>query len=62
MKFSLTIKCDNAAFGDSSSEKSWEVARILGEVAKKLEHGEDTGGYCIDMNGNKVGTFCFADE
>lgn len=45
---------DNAAFQDGN--KQAEVARILRKVAEKVEAGEDSGP-CMDINGNKVGTW-----
>ena len=56
MRFILEIECDNAAFSDS---KSVEVARILHELADKIE--DDCDEYYIkDINGNSVGCGAFS--
>jgi hypothetical protein len=60
--FKLEIRTANAAFYDRSSEHDdaralgEEVARILREVAKKIENGS-TGAPVHDVNGNNVGRF-----
>lgn len=51
--FTLTIETDNAAFGD---EPSYELSRILLEVAEKVGAGH-TRGTVRDENGNRVGSF-----
>jgi hypothetical protein len=51
----LSIECGNAAFEDMPGA---EVARILRQVADKLEHashGERLSGTCRDTNGNFAG-------
>jgi hypothetical protein len=53
--FTLKIETDNAAFEDGS----FEVARILREVAKRLDRGE-TDGRVQDVNGHTVGDFGFS--
>lgn len=45
---------DNAAFQDGN--KQAEVARILRKAADDIEAGAETGS-CMDINGNKVGTW-----
>lgn len=55
MPFTLTIETDNAAFRDDPSE----VARILREVARKIQHEGKDYGTIMDVNGNKVGEFSF---
>lgn len=52
MKFKIEIKCDNAAFGD---EPAYEVARILWELAKRIERDGDLAYPLHDINGNRVG-------
>lgn len=54
----LTIQfdTDNAAFGD---EPEWETARLLREVATRLETSNDYEGPIRDANGNTVGTYRF---
>lgn len=51
--FGLNIKTDNDAFADLAGE---ECARILRDVAKKLDEGY-TDGPLVDFNGTKVGWF-----
>ena len=52
--FTLKIKTDNAAFVEN---KGAEVARIMRELAKRIEETEKDNGYVLDINGNTVGTF-----
>lgn len=58
MKVEIKIVCDNAAFVDND-EPSVEVARILHELANRIEHhphfspGHDQALH--DINGNEVG-------
>jgi len=60
--FKLTIKTDNAAFrdddsdGDHQAAAMLECARILREVANRLECGSCSESL-RDYNGNKVGDF-----
>ncbi len=54
-QFTLKIETANAAFED---RKHSEVARILREIAKKVDEGESSGN-CRDINGNTVGKFSF---
>jgi hypothetical protein len=53
--FKLEIDCSNAAFADSMHH---EVARILREIAAKVEGGPPSGK-CRDVNGNTVGEYGF---
>ena len=62
MTFTLTIKCDNAAFHEDDGEATSgalgaEIARILRTLGGRLEQGADAedSGYLFDGNGNKVG-------
>lgn len=52
--FKLEIDTGNAAFEDEG--KGYEIARILRDIAAKVENGADSGSV-RDLNGNKVGTF-----
>jgi len=52
--FSLKFKTDNAAFQDGN--KPYEIARILRELADKIEDGQ-TEGNIRDINGNTTGSF-----
>lgn len=62
--FKLEMKTGGSAFRDSYTgeendvDEAREVARILREVADKLEYGYRDGG-CIDINGNNIGKFTF---
>jgi hypothetical protein len=56
--FTVTIKTDNAAFGESDEEKAQEVARILRGLANDLEFVFPDGNRGLyDYNGNRVGSF-----
>jgi hypothetical protein len=50
----LTLHTHNAAFDDESTE----VARILRELADKIEAGR-TSGRLFDVNGNACGNWAF---
>ncbi len=51
--FKAEFDTDNAAFDDAPAS---EAARILREIARKIEQGEDLGGGKIkDVNGNTIG-------
>lgn len=52
--FSLKFKTDNAVFQDGN--KPYEIARILREIADKIEDGQ-TEGNIRDINGNTTGSF-----
>lgn len=47
----ITIRTVNAAF---DGQESFEVARILRELADKIENGQEPNSV-MDYNGNKVG-------
>lgn len=51
--FKVEIETGNAAFED---DRNMELARILRQIAERLENGEDAGRV-LDINGNKVGSF-----
>lgn len=57
--FTVTIATDNAAFDDDNGRN--ECARILRELAGRLESGSETTGRLMDCNGNSVGRFAFAE-
>lgn len=65
MKLKIEIKTDNAAFGDTAIECGEEVARILRELAERIEADgppEVGGRYgAYDANGNCVGMCYFGD-
>lgn len=57
MKFKVTIATDNAAFMEEDDPRP-ETARILRELADRLDNGADT--YILhDANGNTVGRASF---
>jgi hypothetical protein len=53
MAFKLEAATDNEAF---QSDPRHEMARILRAVADSLESGRE-GGHCLDLNGNRVGSW-----
>jgi hypothetical protein len=59
MKLTITIQMDNEAFDDGNEGRT-EAARILRDVAKHLEQGDD-GRRLMDSNGNHVGRFEITD-
>tara|TARA_B100000700_G_C14776291_1_gene729135 strand:+ start:575 stop:763 length:189 start_codon:yes stop_codon:yes gene_type:complete len=59
MKFNINIESGNAAF-ESFADK--ETARILREVAERIENTGDLEGVCRDHNGNRVGSWEFDGE
>lgn len=61
--FSLTMKTDNAAFHEGEDDEQLagtalpsEVARILREIAERVEAGDEQGP-AVDVNGNTVGRY-----
>ena len=54
--FTCEMKTDNAAFGEDRLDEGAEIARILREIADRVEQG-DNHGICMDINGNKVGSW-----
>jgi hypothetical protein len=60
IQFCLQIACDNAAFEE---DMAGELARILREVASRIEAGEDCGSFVNirDINGNVVGSFALKE-
>lgn len=61
IQFRLHVSCDNAAFEEGMAT---ELARILRDVAERLERGEDCGSWVNvrDINGNVVGSFALKSE
>jgi hypothetical protein len=47
----IKFQTDNAAFGEPLT---YEVTRILKEIADKIEGGR-AGGFVLDVNGNVIG-------
>lgn len=59
--FKIEFSTGNAAFHDDVESYDdyvmrYEVTRILKTIANKIENGY-TKGSCIDINGNKIGTW-----
>ena len=56
--FTLKIECDNDAF---DGDDNFEIARILRELAPRLEHptSRPTASAVWDINGNKCGRWYF---
>lgn len=64
MPFTIAFNTTNAAFADDDDAAEGEadaaaalrreIARILRDVACKVEQGRDCGA-CVDVNGNSVG-------
>jgi hypothetical protein len=46
----------NAAFADDGNDGRTEAARILRELATWFEALGDAPEFCMDFNGNRVGT------
>lgn len=59
--FELEVESGNAAFGPTEIDARAEVARILRDVAARIERGCD-GVPVFDVNGNRVGDFHFGAE
>lgn len=59
--FKLWIHTDNAAFDDES--KQYEIARILRDIADKVESNGVNWNYktIFDYNGNDVGRYAEKD-
>ena len=55
MKFRATIDMGNAAFDDGNAPV--ELARILRDMADKIEDRWWREGPCADVNGNLVGNW-----
>jgi len=53
MKYSIAIECNNAAFVDQGPGQ--ELARILRDLADRLEVEGVTDRALMDLNGNRVG-------
>jgi hypothetical protein len=53
MNATIKVKMDNAAF----EEPAAELARILRDIAERIEGGEVMAFTLFDVNGNNVGVF-----
>lgn len=60
LKFNVEIDTDNAAFDDAGIAS--EIARILRELATRLEQGHLDEILLRDFNGNTVGKAHFSEH
>lgn len=60
-EFVLSITTDNDAFTGEGSDPGTELARILREVADKVEGGQ-RHGILRDYNGAKVGVYDYSED
>jgi hypothetical protein len=58
-QFRLQITTDNAAFGEDDTDKAYEVARILEDVARRIREDLEFAHRLRDINGNRVGSCGF---
>jgi hypothetical protein len=56
MEFYIQFRTENAAFKEDEFSERAEKARIIKEVAERIELG-DISGRIRDINGNNVGCF-----
>jgi hypothetical protein len=57
--FRCEFSTTNAAFDDAPAS---EAARILREIARKIEAGESFDGVIFDANGNRIGAWSMDDK
>lgn len=65
MRFTLSITCDNASFGNDVGTITYEVGRILQQLGTQmLDEGmlDFVGEPVRDYNGNAVGRWCFVKD
>jgi hypothetical protein len=62
--FKLEIRTANVAFDEEEGNAGPELARILRELADRVEGGVPTGDNASvrDVNGNRVGEWSYEDE
>lgn len=61
MRFTLTIDCDNAAFGEDDADLFNEVAWIIRKQAEAMDAGMQPNTL-RDSNGNTVGSANFTGK
>lgn len=61
MPFTLKIDTENDEFKSDGSRGRYTIARMLTEIADKLQGGR-SGGFVLDANGNVCGTWDYADD
>lgn len=62
MQFVINMNVDNAAFGESVSDRNIEVAFILRKISDRVAFGLADGGLhqnILDINGNVIGTYVY---
>lgn len=59
--FECTFSTENDAFRGDPIYKAQEIQRILGNISRLIEDGI-TSGSCIDINGNKVGSWAIKED
>jgi hypothetical protein len=60
--FYIKLATENAAFDGSDTDCICETARMLRELADKLDNGAATVGTLRDHNGNRVGQYEFSGQ
>lgn len=60
-KVKIEIETLGSAFQEDEYSFSYEIARILKQLANRLENGGQPG-YLMDINGNKVGSVEYIEE
>lgn len=58
--FEIKFETDNAAF-DGDCNEQMETARILMDIAHKVKHLGEVHGSVVDIFGNTIGKWGFAD-
>ena len=59
MKVLINIESENQAMVDNTF---WEVKRILQRICHDMAGTDHDGGFCRDINGNKVGFWSYDRE
>lgn len=60
MRLNVRFSMDNAAFGETDEDRLAEAARILRDMANRLE-ARGLGQFALqDLNGNTVGEYHFS--
>jgi hypothetical protein len=62
MIFRLHIDTANAAFNGALEDVSVEIALIVGKALAQLAAEGETGGNCLDRNGNTVGHWTYTAD
>ena len=62
--FNLTIRTANAAFDEEDGNAGPELARILRELADRIDDGVPDGDTAslFDANGNRVGAWNYSSD